>query len=56
MKKYYQVVKLVLESYGHTVINCNSNASSENGELSEGANIVMNNSNMMNNQNMNNSI
>ncbi len=37
MKKYYQAVKSVLESYGHTVIDCNSNASSENGELSEGA-------------------
>lgn len=39
MKKYYQAVKSVLENYGHTVIDCNSNASSENGELSEGANI-----------------
>lgn len=40
MKKYYQAVKSVLEQYGHTVIDCNSNASSENGELSEGANIA----------------
>jgi N-acetylmuramoyl-L-alanine amidase len=38
MKKYYAVVKSVLEQYGHTVIDCNSNASLENGELSEGAN------------------
>jgi N-acetylmuramoyl-L-alanine amidase len=36
MKKYYQAVKLVFESYGHTVIDCNSNANSENAELSEG--------------------
>lgn len=43
MKKYYQAVKSVLESYGHTVIDCNSNASSENGELSEGANIANSN-------------
>lgn len=38
MKKYYVAVKEVLEKYGHTVIDCNSNASSENAELSEGAN------------------
>lgn len=44
MKKYYQAVKSVLESYGHTVIDCNSNASSEDGELSEGANISNSNS------------
>lgn len=43
MKKYYQAVKSVLESYGHTVIDCNSNANTENGELSEGANIVNSN-------------
>ncbi|NRY59834.1 N-acetylmuramoyl-L-alanine amidase [Clostridium beijerinckii] len=43
MKKYYQAVKSVLEQYGHTVIDCNSNASSENGELSEGANIANSN-------------
>ncbi|WP_297422073.1 N-acetylmuramoyl-L-alanine amidase [Clostridium sp.] len=43
MKKYYQAVKTVFESYGHTVIDCNSNASSENGELSEGANIANSN-------------
>ncbi len=43
MKKYYQAVKSVLESYGHTVIDCNSNADTENGELSEGANIANSN-------------
>lgn len=37
MKLYYEAVKTVLEANGHTVIDCNSNASSENGELSEGA-------------------
>ncbi|MCI1478136.1 MAG: N-acetylmuramoyl-L-alanine amidase [Clostridium beijerinckii] len=44
MKKYYAAVKSVLESYGHTVIDCNSNANTENGELSEGANIANSNS------------
>ncbi|MBC2456116.1 N-acetylmuramoyl-L-alanine amidase [Clostridium beijerinckii] len=44
MKKYYSAVKSVLESYGHTVIDCNSNANTENGELSEGANIANSNS------------
>jgi N-acetylmuramoyl-L-alanine amidase len=38
MKKYYAAVKAVLEQYGHTVIDCNSNANTENAELSEGAN------------------
>lgn len=38
MKKYYAAVKAVFETYGHTVVDCNSNASSQNGELSEGAN------------------
>ena len=38
MKKYYSAVKTVFESYGHTVIDCNSNASTQNGELAEGAN------------------
>ena len=37
MKKYYTAVKSVFEEYGHTVIDCNSNASSQTGELSEGA-------------------
>jgi len=43
MKLYYQAVKTVLEKYGHTVIDCNSNANTENGELSEGANIANSN-------------
>jgi len=43
MKKYYATVKSVFEQYGHTVIDCNSNASSENGELSEGANAANSN-------------
>lgn len=38
MKKYYVAVKAVFEQYGHTVIDCNSNADTQNGELSEGAN------------------
>ncbi|MZK53307.1 N-acetylmuramoyl-L-alanine amidase [Clostridium beijerinckii] len=38
MKKYYIAVKSVLEQYGHTVIDCNSNANTQIGELSEGAN------------------
>lgn len=45
MKKYYAVVKSVFEKYGHTVIDCNSNANTEDGELSEGANKA-NNSNV----------
>lgn len=40
MKLYYAAVKVVLEKYGHTVIDCNSNANTENRELSEGANIA----------------
>lgn len=43
MKRYYAAVKSVFEQYGHTVINCNSNAGTENGELSEGANIANSN-------------
>jgi len=43
MKLYYAVIKSVFEKYGHIVIDCNSNASSENGELSEGANIANSN-------------
>jgi len=43
MKKYYVAVKTVLENYGHTVVDCNSNANTENGELSEGANAANNN-------------
>ena len=38
MKLYYAAVKTVFEKYGHTVIDCNSNASTQGGELSEGAN------------------
>ncbi|NFL86218.1 N-acetylmuramoyl-L-alanine amidase [Clostridium botulinum] len=38
MKKYYEVVKGILEQYGHTVIDCNSNGSTPNAELSEGVN------------------
>lgn len=37
MKKYYTVVKALFEQYGHTVIDCNSNASTQTGELLEGA-------------------
>lgn len=43
MKKYYEEIKRVLEQYGHTVVDCNSNASTENAELSEGANIANSN-------------
>ncbi|WP_286674830.1 MULTISPECIES: N-acetylmuramoyl-L-alanine amidase [unclassified Clostridium] len=38
MKKYYIAVKSVLEQYGYTVIDCNSNGSNANEELSEGVN------------------
>ncbi|NFG42073.1 N-acetylmuramoyl-L-alanine amidase [Clostridium botulinum] len=38
MKKYYEAVKGILEQYGHTVIDCNSNGSTPNAELSEGVN------------------
>lgn len=38
MKLYYKAVKEVLEKYGHTVIDCNSNSATQGGELSEGAN------------------
>lgn len=38
MKKYYVAVKAVFETYEHIVVDCNSNASTQNGELSEGAN------------------
>jgi len=43
MKLYYQAVKTLLEANGHTVIDCNSNANTENGELSEGATKANNN-------------
>ncbi|NFO55924.1 N-acetylmuramoyl-L-alanine amidase [Clostridium botulinum] len=38
MKKYYAAIKAVFEQYGHTVIDCNSNANNANAELSEGVN------------------
>lgn len=38
MQKLYKEVEIILKLYGHTVINCNSNANTERGELSEGAN------------------
>ncbi|OOM71079.1 autolysin [Clostridium puniceum] len=37
MKVFYSSVKTILENYGHTVIDCNSNASTPSRELSEGA-------------------
>ena len=38
MKLYYEAVKSVFEKYGYIVIDCNSNASTPIGELSESAN------------------
>jgi N-acetylmuramoyl-L-alanine amidase len=38
MQQYFKAVKSVFEQYGHTVIDCNSNESNANAELSEGAN------------------
>ncbi|WP_321994843.1 N-acetylmuramoyl-L-alanine amidase [Clostridium butyricum] len=43
MKLYYAAIKNVLEQYGHTVIDCNSNAYGQNEELSEGARKANNN-------------
>ncbi|MBW6410617.1 N-acetylmuramoyl-L-alanine amidase [Clostridium weizhouense] len=43
MEKYYTVIKKLLEKYGHVVIDCNSNARTQNKELSEGANKANNN-------------
>mgnify|MGYP001497772428 CR=1 FL=1 len=43
MKLYYAAVKAVLEKYGHIVIDCNSNGSTANAELSEGATKANNN-------------
>lgn len=43
MKKYYAEVKTVFETYGHTIIDCNSNADTEGRELSEGTNIANSN-------------
>jgi N-acetylmuramoyl-L-alanine amidase len=38
MKKYYATVKTVWEKYGNIIVDCNSNANTQIGELSEGAN------------------
>ncbi|HBJ2602696.1 TPA: N-acetylmuramoyl-L-alanine amidase [Clostridium botulinum] len=38
VRELYYKLKPLLEAQGHTVIDCNSNASSINGELSEGTN------------------
>lgn len=45
MQKYYNAVSQVLKSYGHTVIDCNSFASTQGGELLEGV-TKANNSNV----------
>ncbi|WP_160684306.1 N-acetylmuramoyl-L-alanine amidase [Clostridium sp. C2-6-12] len=37
MQEFFKHISNVLTSYGHTVIDCNSNGSSANAELSEGA-------------------
>ena len=37
MQQYFKAVSQVLTSYGHTVIDCNSNGANANDELSEGA-------------------
>lgn len=37
MQEYFKYVRDLLVSYGHTVIDCNSNGSNANAELSEGA-------------------
>lgn len=37
MQELYKYTRDVLEKYGHEVIDCNSNAITENAELSEGA-------------------
>ena len=37
MQEFYKAVSEVLTSYGHTVIDCNSNGANANIELSEGA-------------------
>lgn len=37
MKQYYSAVKSVFEEYGHNIVDCNSNASTQGGELLEGA-------------------
>ncbi|WP_162266595.1 N-acetylmuramoyl-L-alanine amidase, partial [Clostridium botulinum] len=45
MKKFYKYVSDVLTQYGHTIIDCNSNASSQSSELNEGV-IKANNNNV----------
>ena len=37
MQEFYKAVSQVFTSYGHTVIDCNSNGANANAELSEGA-------------------
>lgn len=37
MQQYFRYVRDLLTQYGHTVIDCNSNGSNANAELSEGA-------------------
>lgn len=37
MQEYFKAVSQVLTAYGHTVIDCNSYATTQGGELSEGA-------------------
>ena len=37
MQTFYKYVSELLSSYGHTVVNCNSNGATEGAELSEGA-------------------
>lgn len=37
MQEFFKHISKVLTSYGHTVIDCNSNGSTVNAELSEGA-------------------
>ena len=43
MQKYFKIVKSVFETYGHTVIDCNSEGDTQNKELSEGADKANNN-------------
>ena len=38
MQQFYNHVSKLLTEYGHTVVDCNSNASTQSGELAEGAN------------------
>ncbi len=45
MKKFYKYVRDILNQYGHTIIDCNSNASSQSSELNEGV-IRANNNNV----------